>query len=137
MEGIERLEKETFEMNNCSVTAIFEYLKTRKDLYEKFNNKEKTMEGMYDCLYSKSRPMQQRGVAIVPDNLVFIWAVNYFTKSNEELGIKEKKKKTSSAEETITKINRKNHEKAEEKQKESEQAKNTDNQISMFKEDQK
>ncbi len=136
MEGIERLEKETFEMNNVSVTSVFEYLKTRKDLYEKFNNEEKTMEGMYDYLYNKSRPMKQRNVAMVPDNLVYIWAVNYFCKSNKELGIKEKKTKKvmpPSADETIKEINRKHYE----KQKESEQKKDTDNQISMFKEDQK
>lgn len=136
MKGIERLEKETFEMNNVSVTSVFEYLKTRKDLYEKFNNEEKTMEGMYDYLYNKSRPMKQRNVAMVPDNLVYIWAVNYFCKSNKELGIKEKKTKKvmpPSADETIKEINRKHYE----KQKESEQKKDTDNQISMFKEDQK
>ncbi len=134
MEGIERLEKETFEMNNVSVTSVFEYLKTRKDLYEKFNNEEKTMEGMYDYLYNKSRPMKQRNVAMVPDNLVYIWAVNYFCKSNKELGIKETKKvMPPSADETIKGINRKHYE----KQKESEQKKDTDNQISMFKEEQK
>lgn len=133
MEGLERLEKETFEMNNVSVTAVFEYLKTRKDLYEKFNNEEKTMEGMYDYLYKKSEPMQQRRVAMVPDNLVYIWAVTYFSKSNEELGIKTKKTTPPSADETIKKINKKNYEKA----KENEQPKNADNQISMFKEDQK
>lgn len=134
MEGLERLKKETFEMNNCSITAIFEYLKTRKDLYERFNNKDKTMKGMYDYIYNKSKSMKQGNVAIVPDNLVFIWAVTYFIKSNKELGIKEKKVMPPSADEII---NTKNYEKEKEEQKESEQTKDTDNQISMFKEDQK
>ena len=140
MEGIERLETEVLEMNDSSVSAVFNYLKTRKDLYEKFNNKEKTIKEMWNYICDKVRKMSKNNVAVVQDNLVFIWAVNYFTKSNEELGIKEKKTKKvmpPSAEETITKINRKNHEKAKEKQKESEQAKDTDNQISMFKEEQK
>lgn len=135
MEGLERLEKETFEMNNVSVTAVFEYLKTRKDLYEKFNNREKTMEGMYDYLYNKSKPMKQGNVAMVPDNLVYIWAVTYFSKSNEELGIKTKNVMPTSADKVIEKINKKHNEK--EKQKENEQPQNTDNQISMFKEEQK
>ena len=140
MEGIERLETEVLEMNDSSVSAVFNYLKTRKDLYEKFNNKEKTIKEMWNYICDKARKMSKNNVAVVQDNLVFIWAVNYFTKSNEELGIKEKKTKKvmpPSAEETITKINRKTHEKAKEKQKESEQAKDTDNQISMFKEEQK
>ena len=138
MEDIERLETEVLEMNDSSVSAIFNYLKTRKDLYEKFNNKEKSIEQMWDYICDKARKMSKNNVAVVQDNLVFIWAVNYFCKSNEELGIKEKKTKKvipPSADETIEKINRKHYEK--ERQKESEQKKDTDNQISMFKEDQK
>ena len=38
MEGLERLESEVLEMNNCNISAIFDYLKTREDLYEKFHN---------------------------------------------------------------------------------------------------
>lgn len=140
MEGIERLETEVLEMDDSSVSAVFEYLKTRNDLYENFNNKEKSIEEMWDYICDKAEKKSKNKVAAVQDNLVYIWAVNYFTKSNKELGITEKKTKKvmpPSAEETITKINRKNHEKAKEKQKESEQAKDTDNQISMFKEEQK
>ena len=136
MEGIEKLETEVLEMNDSSVSAVFNYLKTRKDLYEKFNNKEKSIEQMWDYICDKARKMSKNNVAVVQDNLVFIWAVNYFCKSNKELGIKEKKTKKvmpPSADETIKEINRKHYE----EQKESEQKKDTDNQISMFKEDQK
>lgn len=134
MEGIERLETEVLEMNDSSVSAVFNYLKTRKDLYEKFNNKEKSIKQMWDYICNKARKMSKNNVAVVQDNLVFIWAVNYFTKSNEELGIKEKKAKKvmpPSADETIKEINRKHYE----EQKEAEQKNDTDNQISMFKED--
>ena len=41
MEGLEKLETEVLKMNNYNVTAIFNYLKTRKDLYDKLSNKEK------------------------------------------------------------------------------------------------
>lgn len=135
MEGLERLEKETSEMNNCSITAIFEYLKTRKDLYEKFKNKEKTMEGMYSYLYKKSEPMKQRNVAIVPDNLVYIWAVNYFYKSNEELGIKEtkvKKDMPTSDNKTTEKAD-----KEKEKTKSETQIGKNNDQLSIFQEVQK
>lgn len=138
MEGLEKLETEVLEMNDSSVSAVFNYLKTRKDLYEKFNNKEKSIEQMWDYICDKARKMSKNNVAVVQDNLVFIWAVNYFCKTNEELGIKEKKAKKAaplSADETIEKINKKHYEK--ERQKESEQKKDTDNQISIFKEDQK
>ena len=121
-------------MNDSSVSAVFNYLKTRKDLYEKFNNKEKSIKQMWDYICDKARKMSKNNVAVVQDNLVFIWAVNYFTKSNEELGIKGKKSKKvmpPSADETIKEINRKHYE----EQKKAEQKNDTDNQISMFKED--
>lgn len=134
MEGIEKLEIEVLEMNDSSVSAVFNYLKARKDLYEKFNNKEKSIQQMWDYICDKAKKMSKNNVAVVQDNLVYIWAVNYFSQSNKELGITEKKDKKTmppSADKTIEKINRKHYE------KECEQTKDTDNQISMFKEDQK
>ena len=109
MENIERLETEALEMNDSSVSAVFNYLKKRKDLYEKFNNKEKSLKQMWDYICDKARKMSKNNVAVVQDNLVFIWAVNYFYKSNKELGIKEKKNKKvmpPSADEVIEKINK-------------------------------
>ena len=55
MEGLERLEAEVLEMNNCNISAIFDYLKTRTDLYEYFNNKEKSIKQMYKFIYEKER----------------------------------------------------------------------------------
>ena len=59
MEGIERLETEVLEMNDSSVSAVFNYLKTRKDLYEKFNNKEKTIKEMWNYICDKARKMSK------------------------------------------------------------------------------
>ena len=50
MNGLERLEAEVLEMNNNSVSAVFNYLKTRKDLYEKFDNEEKSIAEMYEYI---------------------------------------------------------------------------------------
>ena len=122
----ERLEKQLKEMDDDNVTAIFEYLKTRTDLDELYKNEEKNMQGMYDYVCSKAEKKKKNRVAMIADNMVYLWAVTYFTKSNEELGIKEKKnaKTTQAKKETKT---------AEVK----EPAKNTDSQISMFEEGQK
>lgn len=131
MEGLERLETQVLKMNNQSVTVIFEYLKTRKDLYEKFNNEEKSIEEMYHYICGKARKMAKNNVAMIQYNLVYIWAVTYFVKSNEELGIKEKKVMPPSADEVIKKQANK---KAE---KEDTQKENKDNQMSIFQEVQK
>lgn len=124
MEGIERLEKQLKEMDEDNVTAIFEYLKTRTDLYELYKNEEKNMQGMYDYICSKAKKKMKNNVAMIADNVVYLWAVTYFTKSNEELGIKEKKNaKTTQA---------KKEPKTAKVKEVKEPAKNTDSQISMF-----
>ena len=43
MEGKERLEQETIEMNNYNVVLIFNYIKDKDELQEKFDNEEKTI----------------------------------------------------------------------------------------------
>ena len=47
MEGKERLEQETIEMNNYNVVLIFNYIKDKDELQEKFDNEEKTIKGIY------------------------------------------------------------------------------------------
>lgn len=110
MEGIEKLEVEVAEMNNPSVSAVFEYLKTRTDLYEKFNNEEKSIKQMYKFIYEKAKKQQKNNVAMIIENVVYLWAVSYFSKSNEELGLIEKKimppKPTETIKKTEEKVNK-------------------------------
>ena len=90
MEGKERLEQETIEMNNYNVVLIFNYIKDKDELQEKFDNEEKTIKGMYEFICGKAKTLAQNGVAAVNDKVVYLWAITYFCKSNEELGIKNK-----------------------------------------------
>lgn len=132
MEGIERLQAEVLEMNNYNISVIFNYLKTRKELYEKFNNPEKSIKQMYKFICEKARKQQQGNVAMIADKVVYLWAITYFNKSNKELGLNEKPKTTAKT--TETKKKTKKTDENEEKQKET---KLEDNQISMFQEVQK
>lgn len=126
MEGLEKLEAEALEMDNSSITVIFEYLKTRTDLYDKFNNEEKTLKQMYKFIYEKARKQQKNNVAMISDRLVYLWVVRYFCTSNEELGLNKKEvapqKASTETKKEIVK---------EEKKKE------TDNQITLFEEGEK
>lgn len=97
MEGKERLEQETIEMNNYNVVLIFNYIKDKDELQEKFDNEEKTIKGMYEFICGKAKTLAQNGVAAVNDKVVYLWAITYFCKSNEELGIKKEEKKINSA----------------------------------------
>lgn len=125
MEGIKRLELEVMEMNDFNVYAIFNHIKDLPELQNKFDNKEKTIEGMYDYIYSKARAVKQGNVAMVNDRIVYLWATNYFKHSNEELGIKEKKVTQPPVKKEENKIQQ------EEKEQKSDEK---DAQISMFEE---
>ena len=129
MEGIERLELEVIEMNNFSVSNIFNNIKNKPELQEKFDNKEKTIKGMYEYVYEKARALQQGNVAMVNDQVVYLWATNYFKYTNEELGITKKGLKPETNKKESKKEDKKEEKKAEKKE---------DNpQISMFGEVQK
>lgn len=123
MEGIERLEAEVLEMNDYNVSEIFKYLKTRSDLQYKFNNSEKSIKEMYDYICKKARKQMKNNVAMIQDNVVYLWAVNYFLKSNEELEIKKVEKVKLPPVKEIKK---------EEKVQVAEKENDSNNQISMF-----
>ena len=124
MEGKERLEQETIEMNNYNVVLIFNYIKDQDELQEKFDNEEKTIKGMYEFICGKAKTLAQNGVAAVNDKVVYLWAITYFCKSNEELGIKKEEKKIKSATDA-SKESISNKEKG---------IKESDEQVSMFEE---
>ncbi len=125
MDGIERLEQEALAMNNHNVILIFDYIKNKEELQDKFNNKEKTIKGMYDFICNKARILAVRNVSMVNDNIVYIWAMAYFNKSNEELGINNN---IIVQENVAKKIEPKNQEEKDTKREKS------DNQISLFEE---
>ena len=130
MEGLERLEAEVLEMNNNNISAIFEYLKTRNELYESFNNEEKSIKQMYKFIYDKAAKQKIDNVAMISDRMVYLWAVTYFSKSNEELGLKEEPKvMPPSADEVIKNIEKK---KLKKEEKAPEDNKQKDNQITLF-----
>ncbi len=128
MEGLERLEAEVLEMNNYNISAIFEYLKTRKDLYKSFCNTEKSIKQMYEFIYEKAKKQKINNVAMISDKVVYLWAITYFTKSNKELGIQKERIMPPTPAEVIEKAN---------KEKLKKEEKSEDEQITLFQEVQK
>lgn len=131
MEGLERLEDEVLEMNDYNISAIFDYLKTRTDLYENFKNEEKSIKQMYKYICDKARKQQKNNVAMIADKVVYLWAVTYFNKSNEELGLNEKKVMPPTPAEVLEKENKKKDKKEE---KAPEEKTSDNNQITLFQE---
>ena len=89
-------------------------------------NEEKTIKGMYEFICNKARTVSQNNVAMVQDNIVYLWAMAYFNKTNEELGIN---KKVSTPKKETKKTEVKKEESQEEKKEEKK-----DNQVSLFEE---
>ena len=131
MEGLKRLEAEVLEMDNYNISVIFDYLKTRTDLYENFNNEEKSIKQMYKFIYEKARKQKQDNVAMIADKVVYLWAITYFSKSNEELGLNEKKVMPPTPAEVLEKEKKK---KAKKEEKAPEEKKPKDEQITIFQE---
>lgn len=130
MKGLERLENEVLEMNNSNISAIFDYLKTRADLYEKFNNEEKSIRQMYEFIYEKARKQKVDNVAMISDRVVYLWAVTYFIKSNDELGLKEKRVMPPTPAEVI----KENEKKTKKEETKPEEKKLENSQITLFQE---
>lgn len=124
MDGITRLEMQVVEMNDYNISKIFEFLKRKKELYEKFDNEEKSIKQMYKFICEKAKKLAKNNVAMVNDNIVYLWGITYFSKSNEELGLN-KKSITRTAEKNVEE--KKDDKKIKEKKLE-------DNQISFFQE---
>ena len=105
MEGLLRLEQEALETNNHNIILIFNHLKKIITQKEKFNNSEKNIKDMYSFICDKARKSSTDNVAIIDDKVVFLWAYNYFDKSNDELGITKKAPMLSKKETTVNNSN--------------------------------
>lgn len=77
------------------ILKIAEYLLTRNDMDEKYNNPEKTLSEMWKFIKDKAREKAINGVAIFDDEEVYSIAIHYFDESNEALKISPKTTKVS------------------------------------------
>lgn len=74
---------------------IVRHLMKQPNMNEMYLKEEKSLEEMMKFINGKAKEQAINNVAIVLDETVFSWAVNYFTYSNEELGITETSKVTA------------------------------------------
>ena len=105
--------------DKAGILKVAEYLLTREDMDEKYNNPEKTLMKMWDFIKEEARKKAENNVAVIPDEEVYSIAIHYFDESNEALGIeKEQKKEKSTSKATKTKENIKTFDNASEQPKE-------------------
>ncbi|MBQ7411180.1 MAG: hypothetical protein IJW20_07360 [Clostridia bacterium] len=93
MNGSERLLKmlDSKDKKSIALKETVDYLIAREDLQVKFLNEEKTIEGLENFIKEKARQHQLNGWTYITNEVVFAWAVMYFSLPNSFLKIKETK----------------------------------------------
>lgn len=69
------------------------YLLNRPDLEQKFLNEEKSLDGLHDFIHNKGQKHRLNGWCYITNEVVFAWAVMYFSLPNALLNITSPKKK--------------------------------------------
>ncbi len=93
-EGIIRLNKMFEGQQDIALTKVVNHLKELKDIDTTiFLNDEKNLKGMCDYVKSRAKEFAVNNVAMIIDETVYEWSLNYWQLSNEELGIKKEEPK--------------------------------------------
>ena len=105
MSGFERLRKMLDEWiekhkEDEAFKQTVNYLLGRDDLEPKFLNEEKTLEGLNQFIQERGRKHLLNGWCYITNEVVYAWAVMYFSLPNSFLKIKEKQVKNVSKENT-------------------------------------
>lgn len=88
MNGIERLKKLAEGQEDPPLLRVIEYLVNIDDMSDKYLNETKTLKGMVDYVKGEAKKLAKDGYCWVEDATVYEWAVNYWSKTDDELGIK-------------------------------------------------
>ena len=88
MNGIERLKKLAEGQENPPLLRVIEYLVNIDELDEMYLNVDKSLKSMVDYIKDMAKKLSKDGYCWVEDTTVYEWAINYWSKSDEELGIK-------------------------------------------------
>ena len=91
MNGIERLKEAVKGQEDVALRQTVDYLISRNDMEQKYLNEEKTLKGMVDFIREKSKKHLKNGWTYITNEVVFAWAIMYFSLPNELLKIKENK----------------------------------------------
>ena len=86
-----------------SLMEIVRYLMKRQGMNELYLNEDKNLDDMMKYIRNRAKEHATNNVACVPDTEVYQWATDYFTQSNEELGITTKVNNTKQETQDIPK----------------------------------
>ena len=98
MNGFDKLKEELKEQdpNDYALNETVNYLLTRKDMEPKYLNEEKSIEQMRSFIRSRGQKHLGTGCSFIMDNVVFAWAIMYYSLPNNFLKINTEKSSKSS-----------------------------------------
>lgn len=91
MNGFEKLKEQMEGQKDNALQEVVNYLLTRKDMEARYLNEEKSIEGMCDFIKEKGRKNAKNGWNFVSNEIVYAWAIMYYSLPNSLLQIKTQK----------------------------------------------
>lgn len=97
MNGYDRLKQlyKAGEHKDEPLIKIIKHLLRQSDMSDCYLKKEKNLTQMMEFISDKAKEQAINQVAVIEDETVYGWAVDYFSRSNEELGINPPKPKST------------------------------------------
>ncbi|MDE6292847.1 MAG: PcfK-like family protein [Bacilli bacterium] len=89
MNGYDRIKEQylSLEDKDDSIKKIVKYLMSQSNMDELFLKEEKNLTKMMEYIKKEARKQAVNNIAVIEDSQVYEWAINYFSKSDDELGI--------------------------------------------------
>lgn len=108
MTGFERLKEQVKDQKDKALLQTVDYLLSREDMEERYLNEEKTLDEMGRFIRQKGMKYYENGWNYITNEVVYAWAIMYFSLPNSFLKIEKKdttkgkaKTKTSSKKENF------------------------------------
>lgn len=108
MNGFDRLREQVKDQEDMALKQTVEYLLSREDMEQKYLKEEKTLAEMCSFIKGKGNKHCKNGWNYVSNEVVFAWAIMYWSLPNQLLQInttKQEKNKTTTKPKEDTKNN--------------------------------
>ena len=134
MTGFDRLKEQVKDQKDKALVQTVEYLLSREDMEQRYLNEEKNIEEMAKFIRNKARKYMKNGWNYITNEVVYAWAIMYFSLPNSFLKIEKKDttKNKEKAEASIKKVTAKNNIVSLEDAKKNMNKKKETEQISLF-----
>ena len=87
MNGFERIKTQAEGQENAAFIQVVEYLLSREDMEQKYLNEEKSLKDMCSFIKQKGLAHTKDGWNFITNEVVFAWAIMYFSLPNTFLKI--------------------------------------------------